>query len=659
MDRFENGLPVMNEGMICDQFVSGRMAAGIAPHGGLTYISYVGRQSHEQSTLFSATQEAAFSKLLRLQPIIDDAPYYFEPGNTHYYPFGCTSECTLADVRLRYELVLDQDALMQRIVVLENPLGRSVRARVLQHGHLSADYNGQHIEWTILPDGTLEGSRADGLVQVNVICDQACHSIGRHGTFKLYMESENPSDAVIFALICDRPQHELPDIASGLSARMDAAFARYDSYLQSGLRITTGDEVFDSAMNNVLPTLDTLAVKDTPGAVRASQTYWVWGWDSMVHAEAYLWSGQTDIVRDMLDFYREHASPERGIGHAYTTDFQPIVFMRTCAQGLYIVLLHNYFAATGDRETVLRNLPFAYHVLELAAAEKHPECHLGRGKGYIPDEPGDLQQKRGDIATVNNSLYLQALRCIAALEESLDLPEAARHTQEADLMQADMEQYLWDENCHYWVESLDGETLERRPYYPVYAHMFASPYALWPHRAEASKMAEFMKQRFLFPEGVYNLGPMDPGFMADGNQIGAYYPVNDRYYWNIMNLAEDTMSASDFQRIVKRFWQEHSYPEGITHETVNADPTSDNPGCKQAFAMKSWLCDAIQLNLGLQVYADGFTCHPLNTGCAFKVENIRLRGYCLCLERTLNGTVLLNGSVIPHRKITWDELAMF
>lgn len=668
MDGYSNSLPVTKRGMAADQFVSGRIAAGTASHGGIVYVSYVGRQDFRYAKLFSAGELSAFQKLLRMQVLIDGQPYYMEPQNTLYYPFGYQCECVLGSVRLQVELALDQNVLLQRIRVLDNPEGHSIRGRLLQHGMCGSVTSKEGRGWEIRPDGSLAGEMVteDGAVPVEITSNLPCNTYSRHDDFKYYMETQSPSQEILFALSFDGGQDPSNREASpvcpdgeALSRRMDRLFERYHSGQREGLRFSTGSEALDSALNNVGPTLDALAVSDSPGAVRASQHYWIWGWDSMVHAEAYLWSGRAAVVRDMLDFYRQTADPEEGIGHAFATDYRQLGSMKACSQGLYVVLLYNYYAATGDRETLLRNLPFASHILELARSRRHPACSLGTGIGYFPDFPQLLEQREEDISLINNSLYLQALSCMAALEEELGLPQAEEHAGEAASLKADMERVLWDDQEGYWADSARGEDLARRPYRPLYGQLYVSPFGCQPRWEERSRIAAYSRERFLFDSGLYMFAPRDPGFMADGNQLGAYYPPTDRYYWNIMNAVDDTAAAEDFRRIVERSWSWHTYPEGLTHETVNEDPTPDNPGCKQAFTMKSWLCDAVELHLGLKVYLDGFCCHPLGTGKAFTVDNLVLRGRRLCFQRLEDGTLLLNGRALPGRKILWSELDAF
>ncbi len=638
---YQSDLPVSSEGLIDNHFVSGRIAAGVAPHGGITYISYIGKQRRQNGIIFSASPESAFTKLGRVQILIDGRPYYSEFNNTRYYPFGYRSECEFENVRFRHELILDKNVLFQRIQVMDNPGRHEIRARLLQHGFWAQATNRQVSGWTVQQDGSLSGNvrEGDADIAVRLSSSLPCKTSSRNNGFKFYLETTKPADEIIFAFSFDTQVEDY-------TARVNRVFESY----HIGVRFETGSIPMNSALNNILPTLDALAVTDSPGAVRASQHYWIWGWDSMVHAEAYLWSGNTAIVRDMLDFYRETADPEHGIGHSLTSDFVPDEIMKTCAQGLYIVLLYNYYAVTGDRETLNRNLEFARTLLKRAGANRHPHSSLGKGIGYFPDFPQMLDQRENDISLINNSLYLQALRCMAELSQEL------AHTEEADKLQADMERILWDDETGYWCDSADGETLARRPYHPLYGQLYVSPFGSLPQQANSRRIAAYLKNNFQFKHGLYMYPANDPGFMADGNQLGAYYPPMDRYYWNMMNQASDATAAEDFERIVEYFWQYHCYPEGLTHETMNDDPTIDNPGGKQAFSMKGWFCDALELHLGLRVYLDGFTCRPLNCGTYFRAENLILRGKQLTLERLSSGKVLLNNQELPSGKITWDML---
>lgn len=652
IDSILNGVPVQKQGAMRNQFTSGRIAVMLMPHGGIGTIFYAGSQElHHDLILTSNDHTSAFTKLLRLQVSVDGKWYYTEFNNTEYYPYGFRSECTLAGVRFRHELVLDHDTLFQRVQVLENPENRATGARILQHNWcLSNAYPNRVSSGWSMEDGVLKTQLTENDMKLNIriSCDRPHQLTCAH--CKYYLNTtENETETVFWLTFGEDP--------TDASARVNRVIARDQALREQGVRFVTGSVALDSALNNVVPTLQGLQVPDQPGAVRASQNYWVWGWDSMVHAETYLWSGNTELVRDMLRFYRDTADPEKGVGHCFNPDYKIMMPMNTCAQCLYIVMLHHYYAATGDADTLWETLEFAEKLLERSEASLHNACALGLGKGYFPDFPEHLEQEDEDVALINNSLYLQALRAVSELYAALGMEEkAGRLTQKANLVQSDMERVLWDEKAGYWCDSARGSDLAKRPYHPVYGQLYVSSWGAAPHGEQAEKIAAYMKKHFLFDFGLYMYVPEEPGFMADGNQLGAYYPAVDRYYWNMMNRAGDAASEPDFEKIVTYFWQTHTYPEGLTHETVNEDPTVDNPGGKQAFTMKAWFCDALELGLGLTVEADGFSCHPLKSDRSFRVENIVLRGKKLTFERKPEGIVLLNGKELAPGKHPWSEL---
>ena len=653
---FKNHLPCAENGFGLDfnHYVSGRIAADVVRHGGIAGVYYVGKQGFRRGGILSGSQESAFAKVGRIQIIINGRNYYPEFHHTTHYSFGFRSECELEGVRIRHELLLDQNTLYQQIRVLDNPEGKSIRARALLHGHVFTRLPDRNTEnWTILPDGSMQTRIHDpsGSVFLRFLCSVPCTTVSRHEPFKYYMEAKDPGELFAFAFQFDST--DAPDFAAA-AERIDL----WEKQFREGVRFQTGNSAVDSALNNVIPSLKSLVVAGRPGALRASQSYWIWGWDSMVHAEALLWSGNAGIVRDMLRFYRETADPVKGIAHCMDDAFRPETCMPPCSQGLYIVMLANYCAATGDLETGREFYDFAKWILESSGHDRSPHCSLGTAIGFFPDFPGLLEQKECDISLINNSLYLQALKSIAALETALGMEEESlRHSREARQLQTDMESILWDEKAGYWCDSADGNTLRPRPYYPLYGQLYTSPFGDDPHTESRRRIADFLKQHFRFAQGLYMFPPDNAAFMADGNQLGAYYPPVDRYFWNMMNRSGDAESVVYFHQIVEHYWAYHAYPEGLTHETENMDPTIDNPGCKQAFSMKGWFCDALELHLGLKVFMDGFTLNPLKTGESFRVENLILRGKKLSLERLPDGTVLLNGKPAPAGKITWKMFA--
>ena len=656
LTEFKNSIPLSSQGfgLSLNHYVSGRIAAAVAGHGGLTSVSYHGRQSHKKSLFFRASEVSGFGKLNRMQVLIDDDPYYLEFERTEHYPFGYRSECRLNGVHLQHDLILDQNTLFQRVKVLSNPENSSVRARLLLHGHLLVDAEGRDVG-DITNDHFghfhLKVTDSDGqqlvLNEISIGASMPVQSDSRHGRFKNYMETTEASEEMIFYLAFNQEPE-----ASECAMRMNRQIQSYEQSICDGLRFDTGNPALDSALGNCAPTVCSLALADRPGAIKASQSYWIWGWDSMVHAEAYLWSGHTNIVRDMLDFYHETADSEKGVAHALDSDFNLHLAMAPSAQCLYVVMLHNYYAATGDEATLAHHLPFAKSIIEQAGEARSKHNSLSTGLGFYPDFPQLLGQTENDISLINNSLYFQALCSMQALcgDQYQGGSEAVR---------SDMERVLWDDERGYWIDSVGEVDLKPRCYYPLYGQLYVSPFGAEPRADDCLRISLFMRRHYRFERGLYMYPPSMPGFMADGNQLGAYYPSVDRYYWNIMNRSDESAAVDEFEQIVTSFWAEHTYPEGLTHETVNADPATDNPGGKQAFAAKSWLCDAIELNLGLRVYVDGFSLKPLSDSRTFRLYNLTLRGKRIDFQRIPSATeakLVLNGQVAESHFITWDQL---
>ncbi|MBC2602611.1 glucosidase family protein [Puniceicoccus vermicola] len=642
-------------GLGTTHYISGRISACVAAQGGLYGIRYYGQQPHAKSLFFEAAIESGFNKLFRLQVIIDGRIYFPEFNQTQHMPFGFQSQCTLEGVTLRHSLILDQNLLAQRIQVLENPENREIRARLIVHGHLRTKVNGRiNQAWEVLGAEGLytrtidevdesEGNSVETRIKLGSTQPLAIQT--RKGTFKYYVETTRPSESATFYLAFNHTPE-----SAGMDAQIDRKIKNYEEGLRNGLRFESGNPCLDSALTNAVPTVCSLELADTPGAVRASQSYWVWGWDSMVHAEAWLWSGQTRLVRDMLSFCEDTAHPEKGVAHALHSDFSLQHSMAPSAQCLYVVMLYNYFAATGDQETLDKHLPFARTILEKAGAARSQHNSLSTGKGFFPDHPEELEQKEDDISLINNSLYFQALSAVNEI--------CGGYEDELRQLQADMETVLWDTEQGYWVDSVDEKDLTQRKYYPAYGQLYVSPFGTQPKAESNGAIGAFLREHSLFEHGIYMFPRSMPGFMADGNQLGAYYPSVDRYYWNIMNRCGHIGSADDFERIVTHFWNEHSYPEGLTHETENVDPALDNPGCKQAFAARSWCCDALELHFGLRVDLNGFHLNPLPSGNAFKVSGLMLRGRKISIERQASNEamrIFLNDTEVDS-PIRWEQL---
>lgn len=465
------------------------------------------------------------------------------------------------------------------------------------------------------------------------------------------VEQEPSNEHVFWAVFDKREDEELT------SARMARVYATFYAKRAKDARFHTGDEIVDNALGSCMSWCAAEEV-DSCGAFRASPTYWVWGWDALVHFGVQSMTGRADEVKRALRFFRDTADPKEGILHAYGTRFltsgsSQSIPMPPSVQLLYVVLLYDYYCLTGDRATLDDLLPFAKSLVTRARASVLPGEHLCRGSGFFPDNPYAVDQQKDDISLINNAIYYQGLCAYAGLtDEGRD---------ECEAVKSELVEKLWDEREGFWSDAYDVQAKARRPHYPLYGLFHVSPFAQTAEVASGNALADYLKRRFFNNHHLPMFSPNSESHLADGNQLGAYYPVTDRTYWNVMNAAGRIEALGDYRAIIRRHWTVLTYPEGQTSDVWNNDPTeySDEPGNKQLFAAKGWLADALEVNLGIKWTKKGLLFHAIGDGEPFVVENLTLHGKRLTIARTGKGSnaeYIFNGRRLTEASLDWDEL---
>ena len=224
---------------------------------------------------------------------------------------------------------------------------------------------------------------------------------------------------------------------------------------------------------------------------------------------------------------------------------------------------------------------------------------------------------------------------------------------------------LWNAEKGWWADSWDIANGCRREHYPLYGFFHVSPFGrdIYSHAKGFSEetTADYLKREFFMGDRLVMFGWRTKSWCTDGNQLGSYYPVTDRTYWNAMNAAGRVDAIADFRNIVSRHARVLTYPEGQTADAVNLDPSdySDELGNKQFFAAKGWLADALDLWLGMRVSKDGLRFRPMNDGKPFAVRGLSLRGTALDIEMSGVGSsarFALNGETLPDGFIPWAKL---
>ena len=677
------GMPYSKEGFGVRRnfYQSGRISAKVSDIAGIFELNYVGSQPFRRQRFYSSNEQCTFGRCMVLQVLIDDRPYRLTFSNTVHYPFGYTSECSVEDVKLLHELILDRNAVFRRVTVVENPSGKSVRCRLVQ---MNAGM-GQGAKWKIGDRGMGNGERGlvaeaafEGGERVTMEIGAANpvsfpineyknarafpNSTDGKQCFRFDMEETEGGKDHLFWWVFDKKNgEELSD------ARVDRVFEDLRKRHAADARFETGNAFVDGWLGYVAP-MSAAHEVDGIGAFRASPTYWVWGWDAMVHAGTLAACGRAAEVKRMLSFFRDTASEEAGILHAYGTSFKfeghgstnpgESYTMPPPVQLFWVVLLNEYVNATGDEAFKAESMEFARRLVERAVASVDPKDRLPHRCGWYPDNPYAVGQLPDDIAIINCSVYWQGL---CAWRE-LSGEDAG-----VDAVAKEIVQKFWAPRRGWWADSWDVANGFRREHYPLYGFFHVSPFArdiygwIYGDGGVATHMADFLKREFFMGDRLAMFGWRTAAHRVDGNQLGAYYPVTDRTYWNVMNAAGRIDALADFRRIVGSHARVLTYPEGQTADVMNGGPAdySDELGNKQFFAAKGWLADALDLWLGMRVAKDGVRFHPINDGKPFAVRGLQLRGKTLDVEMSgigTNASYSLNGAALDGGFIPWNCL---
>ena len=673
IDGFDrDGMPYAKNGFGVRRnfYQAGRISAKVADIAGIFELNYVGRQPFRSQRFYSANEQCTFCRCLVPQVLIDGNPYRLTFENTVHYPFGYSSECTVDGVRLRHELVLDRNVAFRRVMVLDNPQGKRVRCRLVQ---MNAGM-GQGARWRVeraegvsrlaseaLFDGGVKVKMEIGAANAvrfplncNVNSVAFRKSPDYTQNFRFDMEETESGDRHLFWWVFDKADGEALD-----DARVERVYADFKARHAADARFETGDALVDGWLGYVAP-MSAAHEVDGIGAFRASPTYWVWGWDAMVHAGTLALCGRAAETRRMLAFFRDMADGEAGILHQFSTDFAykgngattpgDSLVMPPSVQLFWVVLLNDYVNATGDDAFKSECMDFARKLVGRAKASCDPSDSLPRGIGWFPDNPYAVGQTKNDISLINCAVYWQGL--CAWLELSGEGAEDCETVRKA------IAERLWDGNKGYWSDSYDSATGKRRGHYPLYGFYHVSAFARdmlsVPH-------ADCLKREFFMGDRLSMFGWRTKSWSADGNQLGAYYPVTDRTYWNRQNSDRNIGALEDFRCIVARHARVLTYPEGQTADVLNGDPEdySDELGNKQFFAAKGWLSDALDLWLGLRVTKDGVRFSPMNDGKPFAVRGLALCGKTLDIEMSGRGNVarfVLNGKPIEGYFVLRESL---
>lgn len=607
-------------------FGGGRLGVSVADHGGIEEIAYFGRQPLHRREFFRSGARSAYPRLFRTSLIVDGRTYVLELNQTEIFPGGYRSRLDIPNegVSIEHWLVVVNDALLQTIKVVANRRRRALRMQTALHNYNRVPLQGRTwTDWKADKVGAWTAGiadLADGKKSVTwcaVVADRPLSLRAFHSHKHFFETDAFTSGAVTTAVLFGHGRQEfgkrVKSLRRGASNEAQSAFRLWGKRLAS-VSSVRGLPVAVEAFHRQQPLiLDSLMVRDAPGAMRASVGhYWVWGWDTIVYGDSYLFGGRADFVRDALSLYERTADPREGIAHAFGPDFSISICQALAAQGLYGVWLYNYAAHTGDMETVRRHYVFARTLFDRTLRRDRKEG-LCVGTALFPDFPKFAGHNGHDISVFNNSIFYQAARCMEHLAGLMGDAATGRTARQAWMeLEQTFRDRFWDAKKGFWVDSLDSRDLSRRASYPSHAILWITPFARELIGGRAEQCAEFMARHHAFPGGVRMYPPWDNAFNGDGNQLGQYYPVGtDVAFLNLMAASGRQEWLAKWVGWVGQFWEQHTVPEGMTAEAENDGPhRPDCPGGKQPFAAKAWQISLLNAIVGVHFDEGGLTVGP-------------------------------------------------
>ena len=624
----------------------GRTACSLVDHGGIEELVYFGDQPMHRQALFRGGFRSAYARVFRAQLLVGDRTWTLGVGDGVVHPSGWTGRMAIPEEGLEIEIavVCTNDALIQAVRVVKNPRQRRLGLRLLLH-----DYNRVQAErrtwspWT-LRDGAAVCTVTDLPAPKQ---DEVHHDLNAGQIRFSYPDEQDPRTTSIgvlgdgavsmrafrsqlrsFDVMASRRTSFALAVAFGgspagfraeraLLARgvADVAWAAVDAWKTAEHGASRPEHLSPEVISfaQQVPALIRAAMPtDLPGAMRASyNSYWVWGWDTLVHAHTYLLNGIDDLVAPALDLYARTAHPEYGIGHAFDMRMRPLLTQQPTAQGLFPIAAWQQWALRGDLATARRHWPFI--VRWLAGCRTRPvRDGLFVGMALIPDFPQDAGQDGDDLSPFNNSVMYQACRCIEGLAGALgDAATATSAGEVAGAMRGGFARRLWDAKRGFWNDSVKASTYARRPSYAAHALIWVTPFCRELIN-DAETAAAFEETHLRMAGGIRPYPTWDPAFNADGNQLAQHYaPGQDPLYLRLMAMTGRQGRLHEWLRWKDEFWGNLTVPEGVTLEAENDGPhRPDHPGGRQMFAVKAWSDGLYGAILGIVIDPGGLTVEP-------------------------------------------------
>lgn len=368
---------------------------------------------------------------------------------------------------------------------------------------------------------------------------------------------------------------------------------------------------------------------DREGAIRAKNArYWVWGWDSMVSNDVTVSCWQEgDSIRAMLDYFENTSDKAKGWGHWFYYDNTIKEYAVPAAQGIYISLLNDYIALSGDETALEKHYSFAVSIFKKMLTNKSGCFFVG--KSLFPDFPQYLHETGNDISLFNNSVAYAAVRAMEKLankKNDAKTLELARNTAEG--MEKFFREIFYDKQKGYLVSSVDSQTLQKRNCYNICSYFWDSDFHDLLFGMNIRECKDFVLRNVGGGLAFISYPLWGDVYDKDANQLHATWGVVEEV---ILRIAKYTGCKKLIEQWIKKvaYWVNMlTCPEGESYEFETDDPGYDrwncDPGTWQAYTIRKWYKEIIQVLLGISFDEGGISFSDPH--CTFKMSGLQYHG---------------------------------
>lgn len=361
---------------------------------------------------------------------------------------------------------------------------------------------------------------------------------------------------------------------------------------------------------------EALKICKVPGAIRANTFfYWVWGWDGMAANYSVLYWGDAEQVKANLDFYRRYSDPEKGIAHSYKQDMSISAVSSLPAQGMFICLLHRYYAMTGDREEVVKHYDFCKSIFNQILQKEVRQTGFCEGISLFPDFRDAMKETGQDLSTFNNTVFYCAARSMEQLAALLGDSQQKTKARGIFLrMEENFAKLFFDAQKQYPVSSIDSQTLQKRDSFMTGSVRWENNFLSELVQDISSECLQFFDKNAVSEFGIRDVPLWSSSFDLDSNQLHCWWPVTGEYF---VRLANENNRKDLLERWIQwvSYWTKHlTCPEAVSYYAENGEPEFDRwnskKGSWQAFSMKALYEAAVHGVVGVGAEAGGLTFYP-------------------------------------------------